>query len=380
MTLRGFLTGSTLLAGAAVCLAFTLARPPEPATFVTETYARGLDNPWGLAFLPDGRLLVTERSGNLRIVGTDGAVSEPVAGVPEVCACGQGGLLDVELHPDYASNGWIYLSFSDRMENAAGEATAYTSIMRARLSAGGLTDQEILYQAPDSVYTTRPFHFGSRIVFDDAGYLFFSIGDRGQQNEAQRLDLPNGKVHRIHDDGHIPADNPFIGHAGALPTIWSYGHRNPQGMDRHPVDGTLWAAEHGPQGGDELNHVRPGLNFGWPVISYGVNYDGSKFTDITEKEGMEQPATYWNPSIATCGIGFYAGTAFPEWENNLFVTSLKFGELRRLVIEGDEVVEHEMLWKTAGRLRDVVTGPDGFVYVAVEGPEESIVRLKPSDA
>ncbi|MEZ4701423.1 MAG: PQQ-dependent sugar dehydrogenase [Rhodothermales bacterium] len=359
---------------------FGYARVADEAAFQVEPFALGLDSPWGMAFLPDGRLLVTERTGQLRIVGTDGAVSEPVAGVPDVCVCGQGGLLDVQLHPQYAQNGWLYLSYADKKLNDEGKPIAFTAIMRARLSGNALTDQETLFQAPEAVYSEREYHFGSRIVFDDEGYLYFSIGDRGVMEDAQRLDVPNGKIHRLHDDGRVPADNPFVVQPDAVKSIWSYGHRNPQGLQWNRVTGTLWNTEHGPQGGDELNHVRKGLNFGWPVISYGINYDNTVLTPFTSKDGMEQPATHWTPSIATGGIAFYEGDTFPDWKGSLFVTSLKFGELRRVMIEGTTVTGQELIWKTAGRIRDVETGPDGYVYVAVEGAEQSIVRLVPADA
>ncbi|MDZ4700077.1 MAG: PQQ-dependent sugar dehydrogenase [Rhodothermales bacterium] len=350
--------------------------PAGAAGYTIQPFASGLDSPWGMAFLPDGRLLVTERIGTLRIVATDGTVSAPVEGVPEVCACGQGGLLDVQLHPHYQQNGWIYISYSDKKMNAAGEATGFTALMRARLSGNALIDQQMVYTAPEDVYSTREHHFGSRITFDDAGYLFFSIGDRGVMEDAQRLDVPNGKIHRLHDDGRVPADNPFVGQAGAVATIWSYGHRNPQGLQWN--DGALWNTEHGPQGGDELNLVRKGLNFGWPAITYGINYNNEIISEFTEKEGMEQPATHWTPSIATCGIDFYDGAAFPGWSGDLFVTSLKFGELHRVEIDGTTVVNREVVLKTDGRLRDVETGPDGYLYIAIEGMPTSIVRLVPA--
>ena len=357
-------------------LAFLLPEPvytAGPHPFRVETFAEGLEAPWGMAFLPDGRMLVTERPGNLRIVEADGTVSGPIGGVPEVCACGQGGMMDVQLHPNYEENGWLYLAYSDRKDGRSNEG--FTAVMRARLDGMQLVDQKYIYKAPQEVYSKRGQHYGSRIVFDEAGYLYFTIGDRGKRDQAQDLDVPNGKVHRLHDDGRIPEDNPFVGTPGAVPSIWSYGHRNPQGMDRHPETGALWAAEHGPRGGDELNHVRKGLNYGWPVITYGRNYSGTKITDITEKEGMEQPALHWTPSIAVCGIAFYDGTVFPDWQNNLFVTSLKFGDIHRVVLDGTTVAEEEKLFNPGGRPRDVLTGPDGYLYVALEAGR--IVRLVP---
>jgi glucose/arabinose dehydrogenase len=335
--------------------------------------AENLETPWSLAFLPDGRMLVTEKAGRLRVVEDGQLVPEPVSGVPAVWAEGQGGLLDVAVHPRYADNGWIYLSFSDPGENGS----AMTAVVRGRLRDGRFVDQETVYRAAPELYRRGPVHFGSRFVFD-GGYLFFSIGERGQQTDAQDLSRPNGKVHRIHDDGRIPSDNPFVTRKDALPSIWSYGHRNPQGLARHPVTGELWDAEHGPRGGDELNLVEPGLNYGWPVITYGMNYDGTPMTDRTAQPGMEQPVTYWVPSIAVCAIDFYAGDRFPEWKHDLFVGALAQQELRRLVIENGEVTHQEVLFKNIGRVRDVVAGPDGYIYVAFNDPGR-IARLVPAD-
>ena len=374
--------GGLVSAGVLVAvLAFFWPEPVYKAgahSFRVETYATGLEAPWGMAFLPDGRMLVTERPGNLRIVNTDGTVSEPIGGVPEVCACGQGGMMDVQLHPNYEENGWLYLAYSDRKDGSSRQG--FTAVMRARLEGMRLVDQNDIYKAPQNLYAREGRHYGSRIVFDEAGYLYFTIGDRGQRKQAQDLAVPNGKVHRLHDDGRIPEDNPFVGTPGAVPSIWSYGHRNPQGMDRHPETGALWATEHGPRGGDELNHVREGLNYGWPVITYGRNYSGTKITDITEKEGMEQPALHWTPSIAVCGIAFYDGDVFPDWQNNLFVTSLKFSEVRRVILDGTTVVDQEVLFEPGSRPRDVITGPDGYLYIAVEAGPGRIVRLVPEDA
>ncbi len=349
-------------------------------TVAVETYAEGLSMPWGMAFLPDGRMLVTERGGTIRLVGTNGSVSEALAGVPEVCACGQGGLLDIALHPEYETNGWIYITYSDKRVGNNGRDLGYTTLMRARLDGMALVDQETLYQADEKFYTRRGQHFGSRIVFDDEGYVYFSIGDRGQRDQVQDLSVPHGKVHRLHDDGRVPEDNPFVDTPDAIASIWSYGHRNQQGMAVHPTTRDIWATEHGPRGGDELNVVRKGLNYGWPVITYGINYNGSSITDLTEKEGMEQPATHWTPSIAVCGIDFYTGEAFPEWQNSLLVTSLKFSRLERVVLDGDRVVSQEIISEPGGRLRDVQTGPDGYIYIAVEAGEDNstIIRLVPA--
>ena len=346
----------------------------EEHTFRVETFATGLGVPWGLAFLPDGRLLVTEREGRLRIVGTNGAVSPPVDGVPKVLVKGQGGLMDVALHPQYAETGWIYLSYSDPLPGPLGGMLSYTAISRGRLQDEELIDVEVVHRVPDQFYTRHSHHYGSRIVFDREGYLYFAIGDRGQRPLAQNVKLPHGKIHRLHDGGGIPSDNPFVGRDGAIESIWSYGHRNPQGMAMHPETDQLWAAEHGPKGGDELNHVRRGLNYGWPVITYGLNYDGTPITDQTHADGMEQPQTYWVPSIAACGIDFYTGEQFGNWQNDLLVTSLRFNRLHRLRLAGTEVVRDEIAYQGESRMRDVQTGPDGAIYLAVEDPGR-ILRL-----
>jgi glucose/arabinose dehydrogenase len=344
----------------------------EEHAFRVETVSEGLETPWSVAFLPDGRLLVTEKPGRLRIVEKGKLVPEPVTGVPPVWSEGQGGLLDVAVHPDHASNGWIYLSYSD----PGPDGSAMTRVMRARLKAGALVDQETLFTAPVTLYRKGEVHFGSRFVFDGKGHLFFTIGERGHKQDAQDLSRPNGKVHRIRDDGRVPEDNPFVKTPGALPTIWSYGHRNPQGLAQHPATGELWDAEHGPRGGDELNLVKPGRNYGWPVITYGMNYDGTPIADLTTKEGMEQPVLHWTPSIAVCAIDFYVGDRFPRWKNDLLVSSLAAEELRRLRIDGGRVAKQEVLFKGIGRVRDVVVGPDGLVYVALNLPDR-IARLVP---
>lgn len=347
----------------------------EVHAFRLETVAEGLETPWAVAFLPDGSMLVTEKAGRLRLVSNGRLDPRPVTGLPAVNTQGQGGLLDVAVHPDYAANGWIYLSFSDPAPE--GKA-ALTAVVRGRLRDGAFVDQQVLFRAPYELYRTGGVHFGSRFVFDRRGLLYFSIGERGQQNDAQDLSRPNGKVHRIHDDGRIPADNPFVGRTGALPTIFSYGHRNPQGMALHPVTGELWAVEHGPRGGDELNLVRAGRNYGWPLITYGMNYNGTPIAAGTAREGLEQPVLHWTPSIAVCAMDFYTGDRFPRWKNHLFVTALAQEELRRLVLDGEKVVHQEVLFRGIGRVRDVVSGPDGALYVALNRPDR-LVRLLPAD-
>ena len=347
--------------------------------FRVETLASGLDTPWAIAFLPDGRALVTEKAGRLRIIADGQLDPKPVAGTPAVRNAGQGGLMEVAVHPRYAENGWIYLAYSDPAKDASGRDVSLTKIVRGKLRDGAWVEQQTIWQAPLEFY--RPgggVHFGCRIAFDAAGYLYFSHGERGRQNEAQELARPNGKIHRLHDDGRVPADNPFFHTAGAFGSIWTYGNRNPQGLDFDPRTGLLWETEHGPRGGDELNVIRPGRNYGWPVITYGMNYDGSPITGKTAQEGMEQPVLHWTPSIAVCGIDFYEGTLFPRWTGNLLVTALAQQELRRVVIDGERVVEQEVLLKDLGRLRDVASAPDGSIWVAVNDPG-LIVRLVPAN-
>lgn len=350
----------------------------ERHSFTVETVAEGLGLPWGMTFLPDGRMLVTEKEGPIKVVSPDGTVSAPLTGTPEVCFCGQGGMLDVELHPNFENNRWVYLTYSDPVQQGDRQISN-TMLVRAKLSADAtaLTDMETLFKADEATYTRRPHHFGSRIVFDDEGFVYFTIGDRGQQDQAQDLSLPNGKTHRLHDDGRIPADNPFVNQAGALPSIWTYGNRNAQGMAIHP-DGSIWTNEHGPRGGDELNLMRSGVNYGWPVITYGINYNGTPITDIVEKEGMEQPVHYWLPSIAVSGMAFYDGDAFSEWYGDALVVSLAYMELQRLDMHEGKVTHVEVVHNPGARIRDIEVGPDGNVYLALES--DKIVRLVPAEA
>ena len=341
--------------------------------FKLETVTEGVTAPWGLDFLPDGRMLITEKGGALRITDAKGVLApEPVTGVPTVTAKGQGGLLDVAVHPDYARNGWIYISYSDPGANDS----AMTAVIRAKLQGNALVETQQLFKAPAELYRTGNPHFGSRFVFDGKGHVFFSIGDRGQQLDAQDVTRPNGKVHRINEDGTIPKDNPFVGKAGAFQSIWSYGHRNPQGLAMHPTTGALYDIEHGPRGGDELNLVEKGKNYGWPEITYGMNYNGTPMTDKVAAPGMEQPLTYWVPSIAVSSIGFYTGSKFPGWKGNLILGSLAAQELRRLDMTGTGITQ-EVLFKNVGRLRDVVMGPDGAIYIAFNQPDR-IARIVPA--
>ena len=335
-----------------------------------EVIVSDLDIPWGFTFLPDNSILITEKKGEL-IHFKDGNKSL-ISGLPEVIVLGQGGLMDIELHPNYSDNGWIYLSYASSEDN--NENTANTTIFRAKLNNNTLVDQQVLYKAsPDS---RRGQHFGSRIEFDNAGYLYFSVGDRGDRDvNPQDITRDNGKVYRIHDDGRIPIDNPFIDSQNAKKAIYSFGHRNIQGMAKHPETGEIWTHEHGPKGGDEINIVEAGKNYGWPKISYGVNYSGTKFTDHTSLPGMEQPLHYWVPSIAPSGMAFISSDIYPEWKGNLLVGSLKFQYLDRCVLNNNKVVKQEQLLSGLGRLRSVEIGPDGFIYAGVENV--GIVKIIP---
>lgn len=342
-----------------------------------ELVVDAFDVPWSLAFLPDGRMLVTDRVGTLHLV-KDGAVDpEPVAGVPKVWVRDEAGLMSVVPHPDFTRNGWIYLSFSDPGD----DDTAMTKIIRARLGGRALTDHETIFQAPRETYTNNGTNFGGRLLFDGE-YLFFTVGERGAVGQAQDLSRPNGKVHRVFHDGSIPPDNPFAARPGAVRSIWSHGHRNPQGLALDPVSGGLWESEHGPRGGDELNHLLRGGNYGWPVVTHGMNYDGTPVSARTEAAGMEPPVVHWTPSIAVSPLHFYAGDAFPRWKNNLFVGSLAQQKLLRMTVEGGRVTHQELVFKGLGRIRDIQTGRDGLLYVVLEipGPHPGrIIRLRPAD-
>jgi len=332
-----------------------------------------LGAPWGIAFLPDGDILFTEREGRVRWIRGGRLVPESVPGAPAVWANGQGGLLDIALHPQFATNRFVYLSYA--MPSADGKK-AHTALMRAKFVEGALVEGRVLFQPPEREFTGAGVHFGSRIVFDRGGFLFLSGGERGDMHKAQDLRMHNGKVYRFRDDGSIPEDNPFFGREYALPAIWSYGHRNAQGLAVHPDTGEIWESEHGPKGGDELNIIRKGANYGWPVITHGINYNGKAISDLREKPGMEQPQHYYVPSIAVCGIAFSPGKAFPAWASNLFVASLKFNYVERLEIRQGKVTGSEKLLEGAGRTRHVAFAPDGTLYVLLEGPGR-IWRLVP---
>lgn len=342
---------------------------PEKDLFTLEPVVEKIQNPWGMAFLPDGGILVTEKSGKLLLFQA-GKTTE-IQNLPEIYVKGQGGLMDVELHPNYKENGWIYLSFASNKGEGTGGNTA---IMRAKLNGNRLVNNQLLYKGTPN--TTKGQHFGSRLEFDNEGNLYFSIGDRANRDvNPQDVTRDGGKIYRIKDDGRIPSDNPFVNQKGAKTAIFSYGHRNPQGLAKHPGTGKIWEHEHGPRGGDEINIIQKGKNYGWPVITYGINYGGTKITDETSKPGMEQPLHQWTPSIAPCGMTFVTSKRYPEWKNNLLVGSLVFQYLERLVIENNKVVYREKLLENAGRLRNVKQAPDGYIYVGIEG--KGIFRLEP---
>ena len=354
--------------------------------YVATPVAEGLIRPWAVAFLPDGDMLITERDGRLRVVRDGHLLPEPVAGVPEVHAQGQGGLLDVVPHPEFASNRMLYLTYSKPL----GDGESTTALIRGHFDGEALTEVEELFEA----VSRGRGHYGSRIVFDGNGYVFISIGDRQvppqgdpielEAHPAQDLSTHHGTIVRLHDDGRVPEDNPFVGEAGALPEIWSYGHRNPQGMAQDPETGQLWANEHGPQGGDEVNRIQAGNNYGWPVVGYGVNYrSGSAIHEGTHRDGMTPPEHVWVPSIGTSGMMFYTGSRFPAWQGNAFVGGMVGQQLARLELSEDRqtILREETLYFGEGRIRDVRQGPDGSIYLAMDhraGQETAIIRLDPA--
>ena len=348
----------------------TVVRSAKQA-FRIELVADGLMTPFGLAFLPDGRLLATERDGRLRVID-HGKLSEPVGGVPKTHVQQDGGYLDVEVHPDFARNRWIYLAYvEDKPGNTAPPETppqqvpSMTVIVRGHINdRNEWTDQQLIYRAPAELYTTNGAHYGCRMIFDRQDHLFFSIGERGNQPNAQDLKVPLGKIHRVNDDGAVPKDNPFVDAPGAVPTIWSYGHRNPEGMAWDPVTGIFWESEHGPNSADEINVVEKGHNYGWAVASKAAQ-PGLELS----MAGMEDPVVYFTPTYAPAGITFYTGTRYPDWKNtSLFVSGLRGQALRRLEIKGKNVVSQEVLFNQFGRVRDIVQSPDGYFYIALQDP------------
>jgi glucose/arabinose dehydrogenase len=343
---------------------------PIAINYKTEIVVPDLDIPWGFVFLPDGALLITEKAGEL-IYSKDGTKTI-IEGLPEVYVRGQGGLLDIELHPDYSKNGWLYITYASTDGEGDGGNTA---LIRAKLNGNKLTNVELLYKAgPNS---KRGQHFGSRIEFDNDGFLYFSVGDRGDRDvNPQDVTRDCGKIYRLNADGSIPEDNPFVDTPNAKTAIFSFGHRNPQGMVKHPETGKIWIHEHGPKGGDEINIVQKGKNFGWPKISYGINYIGTTFTEDTALPGMEQPLFYWVPSIAPSGMTFITSDIYSDWKGNLLIGSLKFEYIERLVLKNDKVVKREKLLEGMGRVRNIRQGLDGYIYAALEGV--GIVKIVPN--
>jgi len=345
---------------------------PKNTPFSAELLIDEMHIPWGVTFLPDGGILVTEKTGEL--IHFKNTKKTTIKNVPKVYVRGQGGLLDIELHPNYKTNGWIYISYASSEGDGKG---GHTALMRAKLEDNTLVNKELLYKATPN--TTKGQHFGSRIEFDNDGYLFLSIGERGARDvNPQDLTRDGGKIYRFNADGSIPKDNPFVGKNGAKTAIYSYGHRNPQGLVKHPETGAIWDHEHGPRGGDEINIIKAGANYGWPVVTYGINYSGTEITDKTEMEGMEPPIHYWVPSIAPSGMAFVTTNKYgADWKGSLLVGSLAFQYLERLVMDGNKVVNREKLLEGMGRVRDVKEGPDGLVYVAVEG--KGVYKLNPKN-
>jgi len=348
-----------------------------------EVVTSAVEEPWAIAFLSADSALVTEQPGRLRLLVDGTMLPDSIHGTPEVSYLGvQGGLLDVAVDPNYDRNGWIYLTYAHGL-SAAEDAQPPTMIrvVRGRIRNGAWQDQQVLFEAPHDTYRTTRFQFGSRITFDSQGHLYFSIGDRGAWPVdtttiyAQDLSRPGGKIYRTHRDGSLPQDNPFLDHEDALPSIYTYGHRNPQGLATHPETGTVWALEHGPRGGDELNRLIAGQNYGWPEVAYGINYDGTIITPDRERENMRQPVFFWRPSIATSGLAFYRGAAFPYWSNQALISSLKAQEVRLLTIENRRVLHQEVILEGAGRVREAVPSPDGAIYLVMNGPDR-IVRLR----
>ncbi|OLE18467.1 MAG: glucose dehydrogenase [Betaproteobacteria bacterium 13_1_20CM_3_63_8] len=352
--------------------AFAQPYKSEEHSFRVVKMVEGLEHPWSIAFLPDGRMLVTERPGRVRIVDHGKLDPQAIDGLPRVAAHGQGGLFDVVLHPDFGKNQLVYLAY-----NARGDGGTGTELARGRLVEHRLENVQVLFrQSPKG---RGPLHFGGRIVFDRAGFLYLTLGERGEQERAQRPDDHAGSVIRLNDDGSVPKDNPFVGKAGWKPEKFDLGHRNMQGAALHPQSGMLWTHEHGPQGGDEINVIRAGTNYGWPVITYGANYGtGTKIGEGTAKPGMAQPLYYWVPSIAPSGMAFYTGDKFPRWNSDLFVGALRDQMLVRLRLDGEKVLKEERLLKgVLGRIRDVRSGPDGFLYLLTDETNGALVRLEP---
>ncbi len=339
------------------------------SNFTVDTLYTELKNPWGMTFLSDGRMLVTERAGEILVFQNDQFTGIRLKGVPAVFNEGQGGLLDIKAHPDYAKNGWIYITYAKPVEGGA-----TTAVMRFKLKGNEMVDQQEIFTAKP--YIKANFHFGSRIVFDKNNYLFVSSGERGTQPKVQELDNDHGKIHRLFDDGRVPEDNPFAKQKGANASIWTYGHRNPQGMVYDAANDRVWAVEHGPKGGDELNLIEKGKNYGWPKTSYGINYNGTVLTPYKEMEGVTNPVRYWVPSIAPCGMTIVTSDKYGDWKGDLLVGALSFKHIARMELEGTRFVKEEKLLQDVGRVRAVAESPDGFIYALTEGPGK-MVKLIP---
>lgn len=340
----------------------TYAIQTEKMLVNIDTLYTEFDNPWGMTWLPDGRMLVTEKKGEVLIFKDDKFTGEKIQGLPEVWTINQSGLLDIAAHPDFDKNGWIYVSYGKPMP----DSTSSTTIMRFKLEGNNAVNQEELIQSLPAWKGGR--HLGSRIVFDNDGYLYYSSGERGDTPaNAQDLTNSHGKIHRIHDDGRIPTDNPFVETEGAMPSIWTYGNRNPQGMYFDKENNKLYAAEHGPQGGDELNLIEKGKNYGWPVITWGIDYDGTPISDIQEKEGMEQPLTYYVPSIATSGITLVTSDKYPAWKGDILIGALAKMHINRVDMDGSKALSQEVMFQDIGRVRQVSQSPDGYIYAITQG-------------
>ena len=333
----------------------------------------GLETPWAIDFIDADTALVTEKPGRLRLIVKGRLHPDPIRKTPRVLDAGQGGMLDVALDPDHEANGWVYLGYSHEA-GAGARSPAMTRIVRGRIRHHTWVDEAVVFEAPRRTYVNSRYHYGTRIVFDRQGYLYFAIGDRGIPDQAQDLQRPNGKIHRLHRDGRIPDDNPFGARPDAMASIYSLGHRNPQGLAFHPRQDNLWVLEHGPRGGDELNLIQAGANYGWPLITYGINYTGTIITDQRRKAGLEQPVYFWRPSTAVCGLNFYSGDMFPYWQDSLIVANLKYRDLRLLTLADQRVIHEEIILKDFGRVREAVSGPDGAIYAVVNEPDE-ILRI-----
>ena len=342
----------------------------EVKNYTFKTVASNIAIPWGMTWLPDGTMLVTEKSGTLYQIKK--GTKTKIKNVPKVYNNGQGGLLDIALHPDYSKNGWIYMTYSTEEGEGNG---GNTKLIRAKLLNGSLTQIESLYKATPN--TTKGQHFGSRIVFDNDGHLYFSVGERGEHiKNPQDIKRDGGKIYRLNNNGSIPKDNPFVGKVGAKEAIYSYGHRNTQGMAKHPATGAIWTHEHGPQGGDEINIIKKGANYGWPVVTYGIDYDGTTISKEKEKPGIEKPIYYWLPSIAPSGMAFVTSDIYPGWKGHLLVGSLKFQYLELVKLKGNQVIGRQKIATDIGRLRNVAQGPDGYIYIAAEG--KGILKIIPN--